>query len=76
MILTRFSGETIATPQQAISVPSISRLKPSSVKSLLSGDRSWRTLMRMAVVRQKGMVEHVVSTIVNLLDELRTKVSC
>ena len=38
MTLTKISGETTATHQPAISVPSILRLQPPSVKSLQPGD--------------------------------------
>ena len=50
MILTKFSGETIATAQPAISVPSILRLRPS-VKSLQPGDS---LPVSLVVIRQVG----------------------
>ena len=51
MTLTKLSGETtVATPQPAISVPSL-RLKPPSVKSLQPGDS---IPVSLAVIRQVG----------------------
>ena len=52
MILTKkISGETIATLQPAVSVPSILRLKPPSVNCLQPGDS---TPVSMVAVQQVG----------------------